>query len=357
MDNQKLLKLNRLISAAYECFSFAEFLKLAILKLHELIPYESGMFFCAISRDCSFFKPYAGGNVELHYQKQRFPERETYLQQKEEAGAGGEALVYKALDYKGGSVIVASEPRSAFLASQEDFHIACVRIVYRGQFMGEIYLHRSKDKPDFDGEDMFTLRLLQPHISIVFHIIHTVAAVNALETGGGRLSKKGLLLLDEELSLAGGNAAGYEMLKTTTAFGSSILYHVKELCEDILCGAKGGGPLHRSERFKTASGSVLVDAVFYRKTNARRDGQFFLSMEYEDGEQAVSDYKFKFTKREADIIDGVIQGKNNAQLADALNVSENTIKTHIRSIYRKAGANNRTELAYILMMSQTQKND
>ncbi len=354
MDNQKLLKLNRLISAAYECFSFAEFLKLAILRLHELIPYESGMFFCAISRDCSFFKPYAGGNVELHYQKQCFPEREAYLQQKEEEGAGGEALVYKALDYRQGAVIVSGEPRSGFLASQEDFHIACVRIVYRGQFMGEIYLHRSKDKPDFDEEDMFTLRLLQPHISIVFHIIHTIAAVNALETEGGRLSKKGLLLLDEELSLAGGNAAGYEMLKTTTVFGSSILYHIKELCEDMLCVTKDGAHMpHRSERFKTGSGSVLVEAVFYRKTNTTKAGQFFLSMEYEDGEQAVADYKFKFTKREADIIDGVIQGKNNAQLADALNVSENTIKTHIRSIYRKAGANNRTELAYILMMSQS----
>lgn len=353
MENQKLLRLNGLIGAAYECFSFAEFLKLAILHLHALVPYESGMFFCAISRDCSFFKPYAGGNVEGHYQKQKFPEREDYLKQKEEEGAGGEALVYKALDYREGVVRVISEPRSEFLASQRDFHIACVRIVYKGQFMGEIYLHRSKDNADFDEEDMFVLRLLQPHISIAFHIIHTIAAVSALETEGGRLSKKGLLLLDDELSLMGGNATGYEMLKTTTVFGSSILYHVKELCEDMLGCAKGGGPLHRSARFKTGGGSVLADAVFYSKTNARKTGRFFLSLEYEDGEQAVADYKFKFTKREADIIDGIIQGKNNVQLADALSVSENTVKTHIRNIYRKAGANNRTELAYILMMSQS----
>jgi DNA-binding NarL/FixJ family response regulator len=75
-------------------------------------------------------------------------------------------------------------------------------------------------------------------------------------------------------------------------------------------------------------------------------------MEFEDGEQDIADYKFKFTKREADIIDEMIQGKNNAQLAEALNLSENTIKTHIQSIYRKAGAGNRTELAYILMMNQ-----
>ncbi|NLI91454.1 MAG: response regulator transcription factor [Peptococcaceae bacterium] len=31
--------------------------------------------------------------------------------------------------------------------------------------------------------------------------------------------------------------------------------------------------------------------------------------------------------------------------------SENTIKTHIKSIYKKTGANNRTELAYVLMLN------
>ncbi len=246
---------------------------------------------------------------------------------------------------------MAAEPRSDFLATQEDFHIACLRIVYKGQFMGEIYLHRSKEKPDFGEEDMFVLRLLQPHIATVFHIIHTVRAANDLETEGGRLARRGLCLFDEELSLIGGNAAGYEMLKTATVFGSSVLYHVKELCEDLRAAAKGSPHLlHQGERFKTGSGSLLADLVFYRGSG--RAGQFFLCLAYEDGEQAIADYKFKFTKREADIIDGVVQGKNNAQLAAGLNLSENTVKTHIQSIYRKVGANNRTELAYILMISQ-----
>lgn len=350
MENQKLLKLNRLISSAYQCFSFTEFLKLAIMQLHELVAYDSGMFFCAISRDCSFFKPYAGGKVEQHYQKERFPEQEAYLKQREEEGAGAEALVYKALDYRQGAVTVASEPRSSFLASQEDFHVACLRIVYQGQFMGEIYLHRSCEKPDFDEEDLFTLRLLQPHISTVFHIIHTVTAISFLESDGGRMTRKGVCLLDQELCLTGGNVAGFEMLKIPTVFGSSVLYHMKELCEDMLSDAKASGKaLLRSGVFKTGGGNLLAEVLFYRDG---KGGRFFITLEYEDGEQVLADYKFKFTKREADIIDGMIQGKNNAQLAGSLRLSENTIKTHIRSIYRKVGASNRTELAYILMMNQ-----
>jgi len=79
IEQQKIMKLNTLIASAYECFSFEEFLKLSILKLHELVMYDSGMFFCAISKDSSFFKPYLGGKIETYYQKQRFPEREKYL--------------------------------------------------------------------------------------------------------------------------------------------------------------------------------------------------------------------------------------------------------------------------------------
>lgn len=352
MDNQQILKLNCLIAGAYECFSFQKFLKLAILQLHELIAYDSGMFFCAISRDCSFFKPYAAGRLEEYYQKQLFHERVDYLKEKEADGAGQEALVYKALDYSRGEVTVEAEPRSAFLTSQEDFHVVCVRIVYKGQFLGEIYLHRSREKPDFDAADMFVLRLLQPHISTVFHIIHTVSAVDCLETDGGHLSKEGLCLLDEDLSLAGSNVTGLEMLKTQTVFGSSILYHVKQLCEDMMPNEKNNSRLTlRSEKWKTNNGNLLAD-VFYGGNSGPKKGRFVITMEFEDGEQAIADYKFRFTKREADIIDGVIQGKNNAQLAAALNVSENTVKTHIHNIYRKVGANNRTELTYILMSNQ-----
>ncbi len=257
MDNGQILKLNRLIAGAYECFSFHEFLKLAILRLHELVAYDSGLFFCGISRDCSFFKPYVSGRVEEYYKKRPFPEGEDYLKEKETAGAGSEALVYRALDYSRGEIAVESEPRSGFLAGQDDFCVACVRIVYQGQFLGEIYLHRSREKPDFDAEDMFVLRLLQPHISTVFHIIHTVTAAGCLETEGGQLSRKGLCLLDGDLSLAGGNVMGLEMLRTTTVFGSSVLYHVKELCEDMWSGVKGPDLLLRTGAGKRITETCL----------------------------------------------------------------------------------------------------
>lgn len=180
----------------------------------------------------------------------------------ESSNAGSEAYVYKSVDFLHGVVQVNDEPRSDFLSAQKDYHIACLRVINKGQFLGEIYLHRGKDKPDFDDEDLFMLRLLQPHVSTVFGIIHTIAAVKYLEENNQAGAKKGMCVLDKELSLTGGNVTGIEMLKTSTMFGSSILYHIKELCTDILSDEatrSSANVFLNSKLLKMANGDLKMD--------------------------------------------------------------------------------------------------
>ncbi|WP_009034336.1 LuxR C-terminal-related transcriptional regulator [Indibacter alkaliphilus] len=54
------------------------------------------------------------------------------------------------------------------------------------------------------------------------------------------------------------------------------------------------------------------------------------------------------TKREIEIIKLVEKGKSNNEIADQLFVSENTIKTHLKNIFSKTEANNRTDLIHRL---------
>lgn len=54
------------------------------------------------------------------------------------------------------------------------------------------------------------------------------------------------------------------------------------------------------------------------------------------------------TKREMEIILLVEKGKSNPEIADQLFVSENTIKTHLKNIFSKTEANNRTDLIHRL---------
>jgi two-component system nitrate/nitrite response regulator NarL len=51
------------------------------------------------------------------------------------------------------------------------------------------------------------------------------------------------------------------------------------------------------------------------------------------------------TKREFEVIQLVARGLRNKAIAEKLSVSDGTIKTHLRTIFRKLALNNRTELA------------
>ena len=210
MENREVKTLNTLINRAYECASFADFLKLAIVHLHGLISYDSGLFFCAISQDSSFFKPYISGSIENHYQKQPFDGREAFRMETEEPGA--QPVVYTAEDFFQGRITVSEEPRSRFLNESRKFHTACMRIIHDGRFLGEIYLHRNAGTPPFSEKELFSLQLLQPHISTVMNTIHAQIALRQTESAGR--STCGLCVLDGQLSLNGGNIYGLEMLKT-----------------------------------------------------------------------------------------------------------------------------------------------
>ena len=51
------------------------------------------------------------------------------------------------------------------------------------------------------------------------------------------------------------------------------------------------------------------------------------------------------TPREADVLELLQQGRSNAEIAAALHVGIETVRTHARSIYRKLGVRSRRDLA------------
>lgn len=51
------------------------------------------------------------------------------------------------------------------------------------------------------------------------------------------------------------------------------------------------------------------------------------------------------TEREEEVLALIAEGRSNAQISAALNLSENTIKFHLRNLFSKLGVTNRTEAA------------
>ena len=55
----------------------------------------------------------------------------------------------------------------------------------------------------------------------------------------------------------------------------------------------------------------------------------------------------KLTPRELQVLKGLTEGKSNKEIARDLDITEPTIKLHVKTLYRKVGAANRTQAALI----------
>jgi DNA-binding NarL/FixJ family response regulator len=56
-------------------------------------------------------------------------------------------------------------------------------------------------------------------------------------------------------------------------------------------------------------------------------------------------YRFKLTDREFEVLSRIVEGQSNPQIASALYLSLNTIKSHVNSILNKLGVNDRVQAA------------
>ncbi len=61
--------------------------------------------------------------------------------------------------------------------------------------------------------------------------------------------------------------------------------------------------------------------------------------------EQIGSHESHLTTREVEILDLLCKGTQNKLIAHRLNLSENTIKAHVRNIYRKLHVRNRTEAA------------
>jgi DNA-binding NarL/FixJ family response regulator len=87
---------------------------------------------------------------------------------------------------------------------------------------------------------------------------------------------------------------------------------------------------------KMAEARDLMHAIYL----ASRGMQVLPSRSAPGGEHAAA----PLTQREADVLELLQGGKSNAEIAAALHVGVETVRTHARSIYRKLGVRTRREL-------------
>ncbi len=112
----------------------------------------------------------------------------------------------------------------------------------------------------------------------------------------------------------------------------------REIAEEALeIGAAGFVP-------KTLPAKSLVNAVRFMAM-----GEQYAPIDFMTAAQEVESNPLaeNLSQRELQVLKGLTEGKSNKEIARDLDLQEPTVKLHVKTLYRKVGAANRTQAALI----------
>lgn len=112
----------------------------------------------------------------------------------------------------------------------------------------------------------------------------------------------------------------------------------REVAERALeCGAAGFVP-------KTLPAKSLVNAIKFMAM-----GEQYAPVDFMTAEPAETHHPMtaSLTERERQVLKGLTESKSNKEIARDLDLSEPTVKLHVKTLYRKIGAANRTQAALL----------
>jgi len=95
---------------------------------------------------------------------------------------------------------------------------------------------------------------------------------------------------------------------------------------------------------KTLPAKSLVNAIKFMAMGEKYAPLDFMTAEEEEVSHPILD---KLTERERQVLQGLSEGKSNKEIARDLDLSEPTIKLHVKTLYRKLEVANRTQAALV----------
>ncbi|UCE24495.1 MAG: response regulator transcription factor [Candidatus Zixiibacteriota bacterium] len=115
----------------------------------------------------------------------------------------------------------------------------------------------------------------------------------------------------------------------------------------VLVSAAFAGPNHGLIRATFALLFNIFPFVWYRTFLPGWSSP--VAQTWEDKDLTSLCREYELSKRQRDIIQLLLKGKNNRELAETLFIAPHTVKNHIYAIYRKVGVKNRIELMNLML--------
>lgn len=177
-------------------------------------------------------------------------------------------------------------------------------------------------------------RTARDGLTRVMTAVTTVENVDCVSSGDELLNRYGresadIVLIGTQRALTSGIEATRRLMAlhpgaVVIVFGSPD--DTASIAAAIACGARG---FLRWDAGRPEIVAALADALADPRFGSQRS---------EDGENDIP-----LTERELQVLRGMSQGQSNAEIGRELFLSEDTVKTHARRLFRKLGARDRAQ--------------
>ncbi|NBJ00132.1 LuxR family transcriptional regulator [Lachnospiraceae bacterium] len=150
------------------------------------------------------------------------------------------------------------------------------------------------------------------------------------------------ILLEDSLLISHIQTYFTDMLSVTERnFSENILWLFIMLCSMVYCVRE----LEQGGTSAVVSGSGRTSGLMPAAAGAEQNSGIGMASEAARfGYLAAVSEEYKFTPREIQILDCILQYKTTAEICEELNISTGTVKTHTHNIYMKANVKSRQEL-------------
>ncbi|MFQ5984850.1 MAG: response regulator [Alphaproteobacteria bacterium] len=164
-----------------------------------------------------------------------------------------------------------------------------------------------------------------------------------------------LVLLD--LAMPGMNGfEGLSALRQALPAVPIVILSASESRDDVRraieCGARGYVlKSSNPEVLRHALPLVLAGEVYLPPVLAGPEPAFAAKEQAVGRSAAPADPIAKLTPREREVLDGLVKGRSNKEIAQELALDEGTVKVHLKAVLRKLEVSNRTQAAVVAVRS------